>query len=322
MKNRMISYKLVIPIVLKDIHLLLNNKHLIEQNLGVKQFVIIGSDDIKDYIDNIENIIFIDENQLFNGLDIQKIKKILIEKTKSDQRAGWYFQQFLKMAYSFICEDEYYLVWDSDTLPLKKIEFFSKSNNPFFSYKSFEKNDLVYFNTINKIFNYNIKLNSETKSYVVEHMLFKTEIMKELIFNIENNAELEGNSFFEKILNSISKKHINLSGFSEFETYVAFTRKNYPDLYEFRHWNNLRCGKVFVGSSPNKKVLDWISKEFISISLERYDKEWKIFRFDFLKRINFKYIYMFSSPIIIVKHNIRMFLRKYFKNFILKLKNI
>ena len=104
------KYQLVIPIVLKDIDLFTNNKNLIEQNLGVKQFVIIGSDDIKDYIENIKNIKFIDENQLFNGLDIQKIKKILIEKTKSDQRAGWYFQQFLKMSYSFICEEEYYLV--------------------------------------------------------------------------------------------------------------------------------------------------------------------------------------------------------------------
>lgn len=316
------QYKLVIPIVLKDIHLLLNNKNLIEQNLGITQFVVIGSSDVKNYIKNIKNITFIDENKLFKGLDIQRIKKILIDKTKSDQRAGWYFQQFLKMSYSIICEDEYYLVWDSDTLPLKKIEFFNKNNNPYFSYKSFEKNDLAYFNTIKKLFNFKLEINSEKKSYVVEHMLFNSKIMKELISSIENNSILNGDSFYEKILNSISTKDINLSGFSEFETYVAFTRKNYPDLYEFRHWNNLRCGKVFVGSNPNKKVLDWISKEFITISLERYDKEWKIFRFDFLKRINFKYIYMFSSPIIIVKHNIRMFLRKYFKNFILKLKNI
>ena len=123
------QYKLVIPIVLKDIHLLLNNKNLIEQNLGITQFVVIGSSDVKNYIKNIKNITFIDENKLFKGLDIQRIKKILIDKTKSDQRAGWYFQQFLKMSYSIICEDEYYLVWDSDTLPLKKIEFFNKNNN-------------------------------------------------------------------------------------------------------------------------------------------------------------------------------------------------
>ena len=49
------NYQLVIPIVLKDIDLFLNNKNLIEQNLGITQFVIIGSDDVKDYIKSIKN---------------------------------------------------------------------------------------------------------------------------------------------------------------------------------------------------------------------------------------------------------------------------
>lgn len=317
----MISYKLVIPIVLKDIHLLLNNINLIEQNLGIEQIIVIGSTDVKNYIKSIENIKFIDENQLFEGLDIQRVKNILIDKIRSDQRAGWYFQQFLKMAYSFICEDDYYLVWDSDTLPLKKIEFFNKNNNPYFSYKSFEKNDLAYFNTIKKLFGFNLKINSETKSYVVEHMLFNSKIMKELIYNIENNSKIKGDSFYEKILNSISIKDINLSGFSEFETYVAFTEQNYPYMYEYRKWNNLRCGKVFVGNNPSQETLEWISNKFISVSIERYDNEWKIFRLSFWRKINFKYIFMFFSPIIFLKHNIRMFLRKYFKNFYLKIKN-
>ena len=51
------NYQLVIPIVLKDIDLFLNNKNLIEQNLGITQFVIIGSGDVKDYIKSIKNIV-------------------------------------------------------------------------------------------------------------------------------------------------------------------------------------------------------------------------------------------------------------------------
>lgn len=321
-KKSMKDYKLIIPIVAKDIDLVINNLDRIKDYLNPYKMVFIGTSSLKKLLPDFDYIEFIDENALSSGLSIEKIKNILIQKTGVGNRGGWYFQQFLKMAYSEHCKDEYYLIWDSDTLPLKKISFFSNDLKPYLSYKKFEKYDLPYFDTIKNIFKIDTLVNQKSKSYVVEHMLFNTNIMRNLISSIESNSELSGDTFFEKILNAISHKNLNLSGFSEFETYVAFVKNRWPDFYEYRPWNNLRCGKIFLGTQPDKASLDWVSEAFVSVSIERYDKEWKLFKLGSIREIDFLNVYRFSYPIIRGKFAVRMFVRKYFKGIYLKLLNL
>lgn len=316
------EYKLIIPIVAKDISLIISNIEKIKNYLNSYKLVFIGNAELKSLLPSYDYVEFIDENTIFSNLNIGTIKQILVQKTGVGNRAGWYFQQFLKMAYSQHCEDEYYLVWDSDTLPLEEIGFFNADKKPYLSYRPFEKHDLPYFDTIKNIFNIETVVNSESKSYVVEHMLFNTKIMRQLISNIESNLSLAGNTFFEKIINAVPHKNLNLSGFSEFETYVAFVMKDYPDFYVSRFWNNLRCGKIFLGEQPDEESLQWISKAFVSVSIERYDKEWKIFKIKAIRKMDFLNVYNFFYPIIRTKFNIRMFLRKYLKHIYLKLLNL
>jgi hypothetical protein len=316
------AYKLVIPIVAKDINLVINNIEKIKNYLKSYKLVFIGNAELKNLLPEHNYIEFIDENTLFSNLNIETINRMLILKTGVGNRAGWYFQQFLKMAYSQHCDDEYYLVWDSDTLPLEEISFFNEDQKPYLSYKSFEKHDLPYFETIKNIFNIEVVINPESKSYVVEHMLFNTRIMKHLISDIQSNLNLSGNTFFEKIINAIPFKNLNLSGFSEFETYVAFVKREYPNFYICRIWNNLRCGKIFLGEQPSEKSLEWVSKAFVSVSIERYDKEWKIFKIDAIRKMDFIHVYNFFYPIIRIKFNVRMFIRKYFKHLYLRILNL
>ena len=287
--------------------------------MGAYGVVFIGRADIKEYLADVDNIEFIDEAELQPNLNIEVIKQILIDHSGSPKRAGWYFQQFSKMAYALICEDEYYLVWDSDTLPLKKINFFNERNQPIISYRSFEKFDTPYYETIKSLLGIEIKPNKTTKSYVAEHMLFNVSIMKDLIQNISNNNTLSSKSFFEIIIDSISKEQLSLSGYSEFETYIAFVQKYYPDTYVYRQWNNLRSGKVFLGQLPDSASLEWIGQKFDSVSIERYDMQFRIFSYKFIQSFKFGSVYSIVAPVIKLIHSFRMIIRKYLKPLLLRL---
>ena len=65
----------------------------------------------------------IDELDVIKGITIEEIKSYLKEKGADSTRAGWYFQQFLKMAFSLRHDcDKYYVIWDADTILLRPFE--------------------------------------------------------------------------------------------------------------------------------------------------------------------------------------------------------
>ena len=49
---------------------------------------------------------------------------------------GWYYQQFLKMQYAFMCKDEYYMAWDGDTIPCRIVQMFSEDGHPYMDNKN------------------------------------------------------------------------------------------------------------------------------------------------------------------------------------------
>ena len=126
---------LVIPITLKDFYKIKNNFKYHQKFIeGINNLVLIGDKNIETLIQNNSFFLgfpynFINEKDL---IDVDKIKKIIIEKNnESAPRSGWYIQQFLKMEYYKICQDKYYLIWDADTIPVKKVKMFNFNINLF-----------------------------------------------------------------------------------------------------------------------------------------------------------------------------------------------
>ena len=75
----------------------------------------------------------VDENDLIRFDDVhecirKKMENILAGIELPRGITGWYYQQFLKMQYAFVCRDEYYMVWDGDTIPCKKITMFQEES--------------------------------------------------------------------------------------------------------------------------------------------------------------------------------------------------
>ena len=186
-------------------------------------------------------------------------------KTRKD---GWYEQQFLKMAYSRICKKKYYLIYDTDTIPIKTINLF-ENNQPYFDMKT--EHHLPYFNTLNRLIP---GLKFSKRSYISEHMMIKTTLMKNLLETIEMNNRIPGKLFWEKILMAIDAKDMNHSGFSEYETYGSYVDTRYPNIYKHRVWHSKRDANIFLGSSENLNEGDikWFSQYYNALSFEKNPK--------------------------------------------------
>ena len=180
--------------------------------------------------------------------------------------AGWYEQQFLKMSYSKICKKNYYLIWDADTVPIKYIRMF-KNDKPIFDMKT--EHHIPYFNTMNRLIP---GMNFANRSYISEHMLIKTDFMKNLINLIEMNHNISGKYFWEKILMAIDLKDINASGFSEYETYGTYVDTKYPNFYIHRNWYSKRDSTTYYGKSENLNENDiiWLSQDYDALSFEKW----------------------------------------------------
>jgi len=266
-KNCENNYDLVLPISKRDLSFFLQNKIFYERFLNFSNLVIISSSGAKELIKNEKSIIFVNENNL-----VSKDKIILFLKETRNitiYHAGWYEQQFLKMSYARLCKNDYYLIWDADTIPIKHINMF-KNGIPIFDMKT--EHHIPYFNTMKRLIP---GLKNANRSYISEHMLIKTEFMKKLLDRIEMNSNLSGKYFWQKIFMAIDLKNINESGFSEYETYGSFVDTMYPNYYIHRNWYSIRDTTSFFGKPENLNENDiiWLSQDYDALSFEK----WAIF---------------------------------------------
>jgi hypothetical protein len=271
LKNEFDKMSLVIPIISKDFYKISNNfKFYINFIDDINNVVFIGNEETENLIKEMKTslefpINFINEKVI---LDVDKIKELIKKRNETAViRSGWYIQQFLKMIYCNICQDKYYLIWDSDTIPVKKVKMFKNNGKPLFDVKT-EYHE-PYFITMKSIFP---ELGKKYDySFISEHMIISTKLMKNMINRISDNNNLFGNTWYEKIINNIESNYLSQSGFSEFETYGTFVKEHYRLVYSKRRWKSLRVSKLYF--NPKFLTINDIknfSKYYNSISIENW----------------------------------------------------
>jgi len=304
---------IIIPLLDIDLYSFLCSYPYIIQNLPCKRIVLIGNEAIRNKIRGLNNVEFIEENYLLDGLTIDRIKELKKELSGNVKRTGWYFQQFLKLGYARICKDDYYLIWDGDTIPINKIDFFTSDGHPYLSYRDYVEFDKCFDSCQNNLLPRQALKKEIHRSYIAEHMLVNVAVMNEFLDVLENNTNVKGNVFYEKIMHSVPLHYINLSGFSEFEAYAAYLLKYHPSLYVERKWKNLRNAKNYIGSNPREKDIAWIKKEFDVISIEDFNSFWVICRMlrwiDRRRYIPFRWIYLFVNPLASILGKVRYIVR-------------
>ena len=255
------NYDIVITTHASHVAQLSHGLPLINEYLGHDKIIMLSSAAAYEPF-KAAGIGWLDENAVLNDMNLSSIRELIAKRGGIPGRAGWYFQQFLKMYYAFVCEKEYYLIWDADTIPLKPLYFRNRFGQMFFNMKT--EHHLPYFETMSRLFKEPMKfVEGSNPSFISEGMIIKTSVMRELV------EELGGKDFWRNILNAIDQKDINGSGFSEFETYGTWLFNKYPQLYKSRPLETQRHGASTFGRILNDEELRRLPYD--TISFENWD---------------------------------------------------
>ncbi len=265
------KYDVLIMTTAKDFQRLKSNYHRLVRNMPSGQLIFVGNAEVGELAKELnlgERVGFINEDDILPFGDVHAVMQDVLQREDVPRGVtGWYYQQFLKMQYSFICEDDYYLVWDGDTIPCKPFTMFHEDGKtPFFDLKHEYHEE--YFVTLSKLLPGMHKCIEP--SFISEHMLMKCDIMKSLIADIMKNEQLTGKSFFERIIRCIDISKLTSNSFSEFETYGTYTCFKYFNSYRLRHWNSFRyAGNFFHADEINDSDYEWLGKDFDAVSFEK-----------------------------------------------------
>ncbi len=219
------------------------------------------------HLHTFPNVELLDENDLVPELNFGIVHECM--KKKGERRpncVGWYFQQLLKFAFAKSkWAKEYYLTWDADTLPLNTISFFD-GNQPLFTKKI--ENHEPYFNTMKRILGFGKLVDY---SFIAEHMMFNVSIVNEMLEEIADSNNSDGETWVEKIMFAcdFSDKRGNL--FSEFETYGNYCVKFHPKLYATRQLNTFRAAGLISGRHLTHKALRRLALDVNIASFELQD---------------------------------------------------
>lgn len=268
-------YDVLVLITPKDFPRLKRLYYKLGDFLPAKKIIFVGSKEVgeqvkkfkEEYPVNRELYSWMDEDSI---LPFSKVHEIICDifPGADVQRGftGWYYQQFLKMQYAYLCKDEYYMVWDGDTIPVRPIAMTDVDGRPYFDMK--KEYYPPYFVTLKKIFPDLEKCMQQ--SFISEHMLIKSDIMRKLCEDVMKNANGKSETFYEFILRAIGNPGLNEAAFSEFETYGTYTEKQEPSLYTKRKWCSFRnAGQYFDPQTIREQEMTWLGKDFDAISFEK-----------------------------------------------------
>ncbi|MTB67308.1 hypothetical protein GKR48_10805 [Providencia sp. wls1943] len=233
----------------------------LNKNLDINTIYVITND--TNAVPKLKNVIAIDENQIISRNKVIDLKKIAFPFY--EKRFGWYYQQFLKMEFSRskYCTGNY-LIWDADTILLKRINFFDQNLSIFTKGK--EKLNENYVNTYKKILGIENKF---TYSLISQHLFVKKDIMQKMIIKIEDRFN---NYFAEAILKNITGNSPSL--FSEYETYVNYYASVSSDyrIVE-RKWFRNAAAVCDFGSDLNTIADRFTDCDYVA--MEKFDTTFK-----------------------------------------------
>jgi GT2 family glycosyltransferase len=270
-----VAYDALIVVTPQDFERTLPGRDRLLEYLPAENIYFVGSDKVGELLrseNRGERARFINEDSLVPFDDVYAVVEDIMKDMLAGRKlprgvVGWYYQQFLKLEYARRCDKEYYFMWDGDTVPCGPFSMFADDRKtPYLDTKMEYHHE--YFETLAKLFNGAKKVIAP--SFISEHMLMRTDIMKAMLDDIEANDELEGKTFYEKILRAIPAHKMQDASFSEFETYGTYVALKYPTAYRLREWHSFRLGaEFFHPEQMTDEDYAWLNKDFQAISFEK-----------------------------------------------------
>ncbi len=241
---------------------------------------------------SIPVIEYLDEDTVVPGLSLAAVKHCIKAHGGNGDRAGWYFKQLLLLAYATQPSPyRYYLVWDTDTIPVRPLTFFDETGRVLMTTK--KELHATYFRTMEQLIGIGKVAHD---SFIAEHMMFERPhvvrllncIMNHVSINdSENDAHKEScNEFFntpldapkffdaqkfiEAIIGAIKPEELDASGFSEYETYGSFMYHTARERIASRELPSMRLGSSFFDRPPTTTQLFALSRHYYWASFEAW----------------------------------------------------
>ena len=214
-------YDIIIPTTDKDLNTLELCISQCKKNLTFDRIIVVSK---KKYTDNAE---WFSEN--YYPFNFESIQSIIGEHW----RTGWYLQQLLKLYSFFIIPNlnDNILVLDSDTLILRKVNFF-EDNLPLYNISNARHKP--YFIHMEKL---HPSLKRISKSGITHHMIFQRNVMLDLFNKVESYHDEEFWKIFLYLVDITQK-----SGASEYEIYFNFIQIYHKNKFKIRKlkWENTK----------------------------------------------------------------------------------
>lgn len=210
------------------------------------------------------------ESVFSQNCEVALIRERVRGENKS--RVHWLFQQFLKLN-SIVAADledgDAILIWDADTVPLRKLDFIEPETGRLVYYHGTE-NHSHYFETMEKLLGYGKAFEG---SFIAQNLPIYVGWARHLIREIEANS---GTSYSHAILDTLPG--ISGSEFSEYETLGTWAYRNRREQMIIRRKNRwLRCGTELLGTDPSKVrariLLKSLSLYYDYIAIENWRRD-------------------------------------------------
>jgi len=190
-----------------------------------------------------DGIKIISEESIIKLKDFKNIFLSYFDKSKKKilTQINWYYQQCLKISFLFLTKNSLNIIWDADTIILKKINFFDKKFQASRNYENLYELHMPYFIT-NKIIlkiipkKFNSAINQFASITKKELNIFAKELNDFLIKKKKTShwiAHIIAKSIYETGQNDSSL-------FSEYELINIWKRKQ--SLYKFSYIKFFRTG--------------------------------------------------------------------------------
>lgn len=224
----------------------------------------------------------IPEDGFLPGMNLRELQAL--PRFDFPKNAGWYFQQFLKLQFAFTApEDDYYLIWDADTIPLRPLSFFDADGRMLLTQA--EEFHAPYFETYRRLFH--AEPHREF-SCIAQHMLVQKSVARAMLATIAQRADSREPWpwIVMRSLPALEDFHL----FSEFETYGHYLKNNHPERVAFvaRRWRRWFDVDPGGGKIPTERDLKKLARDYDYVCFEKARSGWrywaKLFAKEFLQR--------------------------------------
>jgi hypothetical protein len=159
-------------------------------------------------------------------------------------RENWLFQQFLKInaaLMSGLGDDEVMLIWDADTIPMKRLTFSNSERGCLLCYAGREVH-APYFETMGRLLGFGKVC---APSFIAQCLPLRVGWVRGMVREIEQR---HGIPYTEAVLSVLPG--VSGSEFSEYETIGNWVATRFPGALEFRESGRwLRDGRFFAGAA-------------------------------------------------------------------------